>query len=91
MKQARTKTPTTRKYRELFGHWLQMNGFDDIDKSDRAHLLQMMENLHEVEAWRASLKPEARVNLNSPSATWVVSRIFRTFGQATASVCVTCG
>jgi hypothetical protein len=28
---------------------------------------------------------------SEPEALLVVSRIFRTFGQATASVCVTCG
>ena len=38
------------------------------------------------EAARETSKPRA-----PPSLHWVVSRIFRTFDQATAPVCMTCG
>ena len=59
-----------RKYNDTFGKWLQDNGLDDIDKSDRAKLLLIMENLAEVEAWRAKLKEGKRGQLNHPSSIW---------------------
>jgi hypothetical protein len=43
------------KYNKSFSEWLQIHGFDDIDKADRAKLLQIIDKLEEVDEWRANL------------------------------------
>jgi hypothetical protein len=43
---------------------------DDMDKSDRAKLLQLMEERPAVEEWRATLTDYERRNLNNPTIAW---------------------
>lgn len=62
--------PVGQKYNKAFGDWLQMHGFDDIDKSDRAKLLQLIDNLKSVEEWRANLTEGQRARYNAPSTIW---------------------
>ena len=44
-----------RRYIEEFSHWIEEHGFGEIDKADRTKLISIMENLEEIEEWRASL------------------------------------
>ena len=64
------KKPKGKKYNVRFGHWLQLNGFDDIDSGDRGKLLRIMENLSAVEAWRATLSEADRLRWNHPYSVW---------------------
>jgi hypothetical protein len=70
MSEAKAKKPSGRKYSALFDVWLQRHDFDDINANDRSQLMRLVEQLADVEAWRASLSDAVRVNLNSPSAVW---------------------
>lgn len=70
MRLAKKDRPAGRKYNELVGNWVQMHGFAEIDKSDRAKLLSIVEKLDEVEAWRATLTDSQRATLNHPSSIW---------------------
>jgi hypothetical protein len=70
MREAQTNEPAGKAYSKAFSDWLKAHHFDDIDKSDRAKLLQMMEKLEDVEAYRASLSPAERMRLNHPNSVW---------------------
>ena len=70
MAKAKADRPAGRKYNELFGHWIQIHGFHEIDKADRAKLLRIIENLVDVEAWRKTLTESQRTQLNHPSSVW---------------------
>ncbi|HEX3862122.1 MAG TPA: hypothetical protein VHY35_10565 [Stellaceae bacterium] len=62
-----------RRYSKPFGLWLKDHGFDDarvLDAAARSRLLDLMHDLPEVEAWRATLDPKRLVKLNHPSAVW---------------------
>jgi hypothetical protein len=67
MARAGTSEPRGKAYNQHFGQWLHDNRLDDFDKSDRAKLMRLMDELPEVEAWRASLPPDTRQKLNHPS------------------------
>ena len=62
--------PEGSKYNKAFGDWCQVHGLDEIDKSDRGKLLKIMENIDEIEKWRAKLPEGKRVQLNHPSSVW---------------------
>ncbi len=70
MAKAKADRPAGRKYNELFGHWIQIHGFHEIDKADRAKLLRIIENLDDVEAWRKTLTESQRTQINHPSSVW---------------------
>jgi len=53
-----------------FGEWLARYKVDDMDKSDRAKLLQLMEERPAVEEWRATLPDYERRTLNHPVIVW---------------------
>jgi hypothetical protein len=78
MRKAGKNEPEGKAYATAFSDWLKAHHFDDIDKSDRAKLLQIMESLEDVEAWRASLSPAERLRLNHPNSVW---RAFTAFQQ----------
>jgi hypothetical protein len=62
--------PGGQRYNKEFSAWLKIHGFDDIDKSDRSKLLHIVENLDEIEAWRATLSDGERAKYNHPSTVW---------------------
>jgi len=70
MQQAGTNRPEGKGYVLAYGEWLARFKVDDMDKSDRAKLLQLMEERPAVEEWRATLTDYERRNLNNPVATW---------------------
>lgn len=74
MKVAPAKTPRGSRYTEAFSIWLQIHGFDAIDKADRTKLLSIMEDLDRIEKWREQLTEGQRAAWNAPSTVWRISR-----------------
>jgi hypothetical protein len=70
MQKAEANKPEGKAYIIAFGEWLQRYRLSDMDKSDRAKLLQLMEDRPAVEEWRASLTDWERRNLNNPVIVW---------------------
>jgi hypothetical protein len=70
IRQAGSNGPEGKGYNLAFAEWLTRYKVDDMDKSDRAKLLQLMEERPAVEAWRADLPDEERLNLNNPTSVW---------------------
>jgi len=62
--------PEGKGYVIAFAEWLKRFKVDDMDPSDRAKLLQLMEERPAVEEWRATLTDHERRNLNNPTSTW---------------------
>src|SRR5262249_16009662 len=62
--------PEGRGYVTAYAEWLQRYKVDDTDKSDRAKLLQLMEERAAVEEWRATLTDYERRTLNNPTIVW---------------------
>src|SRR6516164_1042578 len=62
--------PEGRGYVTAYAEWLRRYRVDDMDKSDRAKLLQLMEERPAVEEWRATLTDYERRNLNNPVIVW---------------------
>jgi hypothetical protein len=67
MRLAHVNEPSGHRYKEHFGAWLKKVGFADLDKSDRARLFTVMDNLPAIERWRAALGATERMKLNHPS------------------------
>jgi hypothetical protein len=62
--------PEGKGYVMAYGEWLKRYKVDDMDKSDRAKLLQLMEERAAVEEWRDTLTDYERRNLNNPTLVW---------------------
>jgi hypothetical protein len=70
MQMAGTNKPEGKGYVMAYAEWLKRYKVDDMDKSDRAKLLQLMEERPGVEEWRATLTDYDRRNLNNPTIAW---------------------
>jgi hypothetical protein len=70
MHQASTNKPEGKAFVMAYSEWLKRYRVDDMDKSDRAKLLQLMEERPGVEEWRAALPNHERRNLNNPVVVW---------------------
>jgi hypothetical protein len=70
MQMAGTNAPEGKGYVTAFGEWLKRYRVDDMDKSDRAKLLQLMEERPAVEEWRSTLTDYERRSLNHPVIVW---------------------
>jgi|SRR5262245_2259318 len=70
MQQARTDKPEGKGYTLAFGEYLKRYKLDDMDGSDRAKLLQLMEERPAIEEWRATLPTNQRRDLNNPTLVW---------------------
>ena len=70
MRQAGVNKPEGKGYVIAYAEWLKRYKVDDMDKSDRAKILQLMEERPAVEEWRASLTDHERRNLNNPVIAW---------------------
>jgi hypothetical protein len=66
MAEAGTNRPEGSAYNRLFGAKVRDERLD-FDKSDRARLFQVMDNLPAIEAWRATLADNERRRFNHPS------------------------
>lgn len=70
MRIAGAERPEGKGYNTAFAEWLKRYHVDDMDKSDRAKLLQIMEERPAVEEWRATLTATERRHLNNPVIVW---------------------
>ena len=70
MNRAGTNRPEGKGFVMAYSEWLKRYKVDDMDKSDRAKLLQLMEERPGVEEWRATLTDYDRRNLNNPTIVW---------------------
>jgi hypothetical protein len=71
MRQAKTNKPEGKAYSLAFNEWLKEHNMSDMDGSDRAKLLQIMEERPAIEEYRANvLSPHERATLNNPTAFW---------------------
>jgi hypothetical protein len=70
MRLAGTNRPEGKGFVMNFSEWLKRFKVDDMDKSDRAKLLQLMEERPAVEEWRAGLPNKERLRLNNPTIVW---------------------
>ena len=77
-REAGVNRPVGRRYNVVFAAWLKKFGFENLDKADRSRLFAVMDHLHEIETWRATLMPTQRLRLNHPSA------VFRRWKSANA-------
>jgi hypothetical protein len=68
MAAAETNQPIGSRYNSKFSNWLVRHHFDNIDKGDRSHLLEVIDNRPAIEAWRATLTLTVRLRLNHPSS-----------------------
>ena len=68
MHEAGVNRPLGRRYNAAFAAWLKKFGFENLDKADRSRLFVVMDQLEEIETWRATLTPTERLRLNHPSA-----------------------
>src|SRR5262252_357095 len=65
MRQAGTNVPEGKGYIMAYNEWLKRWHVEDIDKSVRAKLLNIMEERAAVEEWRATLTVPDRRRLNN--------------------------
>lgn len=70
MQRASTNKPEGKGYVLAFSEWCNRYKITDMHKSDRAKLLQLMEERPGVEDWRMSLPDYDRRNLNHPTVVW---------------------
>jgi hypothetical protein len=68
MAAAETNQPIGSRYNSKFGSWLARHRFDTIDKNDRSHLIEVIDNRPAIEAWRATLTLTVRLRLSHPSS-----------------------
>src|SRR5262249_39004036 len=68
MARANTNQPLGRGYNAAMSDLLKEYGLDDMSETARGHILKIMENLADVEEWRAKQKDPA--DLNHPSRVW---------------------
>jgi hypothetical protein len=66
MHETRRNTPRGYKYCQQMGVWLQVYGFDVIDKGARARFLECFDHLDEIDAWREGRSPREKFKLNYP-------------------------
>jgi hypothetical protein len=70
LEEAGIDVPYGKRYTKAMGRWLAENGLDAIGQQLRHRVLSCMDNLAEIEQWRASLDAEARNRLNHPDAVF---------------------
>lgn len=63
---SKSNQPNGSRFNKEMGRWLDQCGFDDLDKSERSHLLKTMNNRDAIEKWRATLTTSALLKLNHP-------------------------
>jgi len=66
MRASHSNQPAGRGYNEAFSSWLKQTTLHCLDKPTRAELLACMDNRHEIEAWRATLSENKRMEWNHP-------------------------
>lgn len=67
---AGTRRPYGRRYVSVYGAWLVQNGFDSVTSACRYRLGLCIDNIDQIERWRASLDDQARARLAHPDSIW---------------------
>jgi hypothetical protein len=70
MKAANTNRPVGTTYNRLMGQWLKQHSLDDVGTQERYRALLILENLAEIETWRAGLDEAKRRAWNHPNSVW---------------------
>jgi hypothetical protein len=70
LKAADTNRCVGSKYNAAMAAWLRENGLDDVVAQELYRLFLILEDLTEIEAWRAGLDDAQRRRLNHPNAIW---------------------
>ena len=70
LKAAATNKCVGTRYNAAMGAWLRHNGLDGVTNQERYRALLILENLGEIEGWRAGLDEGQRRRLNHPNAVW---------------------
>ena len=70
MQVAGVNEPAGRGYVTAYAEWLKKYRVDDMDKSVRAKLLNIMEERASVEEWRSTLPVSERRRLNNPDVVY---------------------
>jgi len=66
-----------RAYAERMSAWLSEYRFSEIDKGVRSRLIQLIQHLPDVEAWRATLDLKRRIEINHPIRYGVIGQPIR--------------
>jgi hypothetical protein len=85
MMEANLNKPFGGKYNRVMGAALAKHGLAGISTGERHRIVRIVENLPEVEAWRASLSPEERRRQNHPSQ-WIRFQCARKLEQHRAGL-----
>ena len=81
MNEAGTDKPEGRGYNTIFSLWLKQHRLDDMHKTTRSRLFDVMINRPAIEAWRSTLTSEKRMEWNHPStvlAHWKAATVVKT-------------
>jgi hypothetical protein len=70
LKAADTNRCVGSRYNAAMGIWLRENGLDGVNNQERYRALLILENLAEIETWRAGLDEGQRRRWNHPNAVW---------------------
>jgi hypothetical protein len=85
MLEAHTNEPSGSRYNAVYGEWLQINGFNEIDKGVRSRLFDCLQRRSEIEAWRSTLPLSKRLHVNHPNTIWRNWQKATVAGKATAN------
>jgi hypothetical protein len=70
LKIAGSNRPFGKKYTAAMGLWLANAGLDGIHQQERYWALKIVDNIAEIEAWRATLDDAGRRHFNHPQSIW---------------------
>jgi hypothetical protein len=80
-----TNDLNSKRYRDAFSEWMEVNGFGEMDKGERARLFECLDNRAAIEAWRATLTGPERRRLNHPQSVLRRWRARTVEGRATVT------
>lgn len=67
LRQAKTNSVKSQKYRDQYARWLAANDFADIPDSTRSKLVWMADNAEALRRWRDKFTDGERARMNAPS------------------------
>jgi hypothetical protein len=79
---AKTNKPLGSDYNKAMRAWLHDNGLAGITAQERHSILNVLEHLPAIEAWRQSLAPGRMRKHNHPAVFWVWKKATRAAGTA---------
>ncbi|MGM4870671.1 hypothetical protein AB7645_05520 [Bradyrhizobium sp. 956_D2_N1_5] len=70
LKVAETNRPFGTRYTAAMALWLESNGLDGLHQQERWWALKVVDNLAEIDNWRANLDDASRRRWNHPQSAW---------------------